>query len=211
MSSEIVLPLHDNRIRIAERMQLVQDAASAFALIPAGLARLHSVDPVQHWFAYVELAAVAALAVMTVREFRDREDITPGIGWLNLTIGGVLILESLLQTHEGHKWFTPALLTGMVSIMLGVFQGRIRTAKRNRGQRSMRVTDEGIAIRFGKFRRFDRAWADISTIEREGDVFIITPRTGKAVKVKLKRYGNRDEVEAALRAATESHRLAIRG
>lgn len=69
---------------------------------------------------------------MTIRELRNRDDITPGISWVNIIIGVVLISESVLQTRAGHKWFTPTLLTGIVSIMLGIFQRRVRAMRLKR-------------------------------------------------------------------------------
>jgi hypothetical protein len=209
VSNDVVIVLRDRRVRFAEKAQLIQDVFSAFALVPAGLARLHSVDPLERWFAFVELAGVAALAVITLREMRDHDDITPGIGWVNVIVGAVLICESALQTHEGSKWFTPTLLTGLVSIGLGIFQGRLRARKQKRRERSIRITDDGIAIRLAKFRRFDQAWSNIRSIEERDGVFTISPHEGRAAKIRVRRYDNPDDIAAALRSAAEAHRIAL--
>jgi hypothetical protein len=195
LSNDIEVRLSDKRLRAFERFQIIQDVASVAALVPAAIARSHATDPLMRGLAWVEFAAVAVLVVATIQELRDGDDDITGISWTNIIVGALIITESLVQTHEGAKLGRPALLAGISSVVLGFFQNHLR--KRRAGRRSIRITDEGIAIRLGKFRRFERPWSEIERIEDRGDTIVVIPTSGRARRVNLKRYDNSDEIRAA--------------
>jgi hypothetical protein len=203
LSNEIVVQLHDRRAKIAERLQIVQDIASAAVLVPAGLLRIHAADPLERVLAYGELAAVALLFITTVRELRDDSDRMIGVSWSNLGAGIALILESVLQTYTGHyrKWFTPVMLTGMTSIFLGVFQGRVRLRKKRR--RQIIINDEGIDVSLAKFRKWKLAWSEIRSIEFTDRHIRIIPVRGKTKSLRMRFYTNSDEIRDAMRQAAQ--------
>jgi hypothetical protein len=192
----VTIPLHDRRLRIAERFQIVQDIASAAVLVPASLDRLHSPDPLARIFAWIALAAVALLAIATLRELRDDRDEFKAVSWTNLFVGMILITESLLQTHEGAKLIRPALVTGLTSLFLAFAQNRLR---RRRARKSMlTITDHGIAARMSRFRTFDVAWTDVAGITEQRRALTFTLRDGTSHRIRLRFYDNADEIRAAI-------------
>jgi hypothetical protein len=207
LSNDIELRLADKRLRAFERFQVIQDVASVAALIPAAIARVTATDPYMRALAYVEFLAVAVLVVATIRELRDADDDITGISWTNIIVGALLMTESLVQTREGSKFVRPALITGVSSVVLGIFQNRLRS--RRAGRRLIRVSDERIVIQLGKFRKFEREWSEISHVEELNDAIVVTPASGRARRINLKRYDNSDEIRSLImeRASQQSVRL----
>ncbi|MEO5510110.1 MAG: hypothetical protein ABIV28_09190 [Longimicrobiales bacterium] len=203
MSNEIVVQLHDRRAKIAERMQIGQNIASAVVLVPAGLSRIHAADPLERMLAYGELTAVAVLFITTVRELRDHSDKMTGVSWSNLGAGIALVFESLLQTYAGEhrKWFTPAMLTGITSIFLGLMQARLR-AKKTRLRRIV-ISDDGLDVRLSKFRKWKFAWSEIRNIELTPRHIRIVPVQGKPRSIRMRFYTNGDEIRGALEVAAQ--------
>lgn len=201
MNNVVEIPLSDKRIRVAERMQILQDVASTAALVPAGLLRMHSTDPSLRALACAELAAVVVLVVMTIRELRDRDDDVTGVSWANLIIGALLVAESLIQTSEGAKLIRPALVTGVTSIFLGLAQNRLR--KKRAGVRMLRISDDRLSLRLSPFRKFDHPWSDIEAIHDSGDVITITVHGGKTRRIRMRRYDNSDAIRDALARGAE--------
>jgi hypothetical protein len=207
LSNDIELRLADKRLRAFERFQVIQDVASVAALIPAAIARVTATDPYMRALAYVEFLAVAVLVVATIRELRDADDDITGISWTNIIVGALLMTESLVQTREGSKFVRPALITGVSSVVHGIFQKRLRS--RRAGRRLIRVSDERIVIQLGKFRKFEREWSEISHVEELNDAIVVTPASGRARRINLKRYDNSDEIRSLImeRASQQSVRL----
>jgi hypothetical protein len=207
LSNDVELRLADKRLRAFERFQVIQDVASVAALIPAAIARVTATDPYMRALAYVEFLAVAVLVVATIRELRDADDDITGISWTNIIVGALLMTESLVQTREGSKFVRPALITGVSSVVLGIFQNRLRS--RRAGRRLIRVSDERIVIQLGKFRKFEREWSEISHVEELNDAIVVTPASGRARRINLKRYDNSDEIRSLImeRASQQSVRL----
>jgi hypothetical protein len=207
LSNDVELRLADKRLRAFERFQVIQDVASVAALIPAAIARVTATDPYMRALAYVEVLAVAVLVVATIRELRDADDDITGISWTNIIVGALLMTESLVQTREGSKFVRPALITGVSSVVLGIFQNRLRS--RRAGRRLIRVSDERIVIQLGKFRKFEREWSEISHVEELNDAIVVTPASGRARRINLKPYDNSDEIRSLImeRASQQSVRL----
>jgi hypothetical protein len=208
MSEEIVIHLHDRAARMAGRIQLMQDVASVIALVPPALVRVHSTDILEKGFAILEFLAVAVLGATTVKELRDREHDVAGVAWANIVIGIILIIENTLRVHEGqHKVFSPTLLTGISSIVLGLIDGKLK--QRKKGHRNIRITDTNLHVRLGKFRKFNLAWSDVTGIEEGGKYLTIHVRDGRNCRIRLNRYDNGAEVRTAITGAAQKHAIAL--
>lgn len=207
MSNEVTINLNDKRVRMLGRLQVLQDAWCAFALVPAGLARIHSADLLERSLAVVELLAVTALVLVTVRELRGGDDDVSEVSWTNFAVGAVLIVESALQTHEHGHWFRPTLLTGVASIILGYVQNQRR--KKGKRRRMIRVSDERLVMHLGKFRKFDQPWSEIERVEDTGDTLIISPRSGRKRKIQFKRYDNAEEIRSAIMGRAEERNVTL--
>lgn len=208
MSEELVIPLRDRKVRLVGKVQLLQDVASALALLPSALRRSHSSDVTELVFAGLEFLAVCTLIGLTIKELKENDDDIRGVSWTNIIIGVLLIIENTLRVHEGqHKVFSPTLLTGVSSLVIGLGQGRLM---RRKGKlRAVRISDTHLFVRLSKFHQFSRPWSEIARIEEQQDSLLLIARDGKSRRIKLKRYDNGADVRTAITDHARKHAVTL--
>ena len=190
----LIIPLHDRRLLVAERMDLVGHGAAAFGLLTAGLDRLSAGGTA---FGVVELAGAAALGAAVVRELRAPPDERPArIGWLNLLAAAVLLGEWYVRWSGGGKLFSPTLLSAVVAAVLAFMHPVIQ--RRQRARRALRIDDGGITITRGRFRRFTARWGELRAVDVDEDALRFVDADGRERRVSLRMIGNRDEVARAV-------------
>jgi hypothetical protein len=84
----------------------------------------------------------------------------------------------------------------VITLGLAIFQPRIK--RRIAEQHSARLSDDGIDLRLGRFRRFSARWDEIAGLRREGTTLHIALRAGGERRLRFRSVTNREEVFAAL-------------
>jgi hypothetical protein len=196
----LIIPLRDRRVKLAERMDLFGHGAAAFGLVTAAMDTLPGGTPAQTALAAVELLGAAALAGALVRELRTRHEERPArISWLNLAAAGVLFVEWYARWSAGGKLVSPALVSGIVAFGLAFLHPLIQ--RRRTEKWSLRIDDDGISLRAGRFRRAAARWSELRSADATRDAVHLGTADGREQRLSLRMAENRDEIAAAVRDA----------
>jgi hypothetical protein len=199
----LVIPLHDRRVLVAERMDLLGHAAAAAGLLTAGMDRLSAGDGS---LAALELAGAAALAVAIARELRARGEEPARVSWLNLLAAAVLLGEWYAAWSGGGKLVSPVLLSGITAAVLAFMHPVIQ--RRRRERRALRIDDDGITLSMGRFRRYSARWSELRAVSAEADALRFVRTDGGERRVSLRMITNRAEVSRAVAVAAERMGIA---
>jgi hypothetical protein len=199
----LVIPLHDRRVIVAERMDLLGHAAAAAGLLTAGMDRLSAGDGA---LAALELAGAAALGVAIVRELRARGEEPARVSWLNLLAAAVLQGEWYAAWSGGGKLVSPVLLSGITAAVLAFMHPVIQ--RRRRERRALRIDDDGITLSMGRFRRYSARWSELRALSAEADALRFVRTGGGERRVSLRMITNRAEVSRAVADAAERMGIA---
>lgn len=206
----LIIPLHDRRLVIAERLDLVGHGVAALGLLTAAMDRLPASGAGDTALVTIELAAAAAMAVAIVREARGGERVrTARIGWLNLLAAAVLFTEWYVRWSGGGKAFSPILLSGIATAALA-FLHPIIQRRRHEG-RVLRIDDDGISLQLGRFRRFSARWSELRAVDAAHDALRFVDADGRERRVRLRMITNRADVVAAVVAAADRRGLGADG
>ena len=159
----------------------------------------------------VEIGTSVMLVITIGREMREmrqrREPIADGrhahgVDWIDIWAAGVLFAEAAERWHLNHHLARPTILTGLVTLALGLFHHRL--AARRQRRRAVRINPEGIYIGGKPFRTFSASWPDLASISitssiTSGAVEVRT-RDGRVRRVDLGDLGNAEDVRAAFEA-----------
>ncbi len=202
--------LQDRRWRRVEWLNRIPLALSAGVLAEAAWPRLAGTAARERAFATVELAAAALLVVTLVVSWRRRHRTAPAtFGWIDLMAAAMLFAEWADRLAHGHKWFSPVLLTAVVTLAVGLANrplGRIQERRR-----FLSLDDEGLRFRLNRFRSFRLAWSEVASIEKEGEVVRIHGHDGRVRRIPLGRLDNGEEVARALAEAAADRGVAATG
>ena len=97
----------------------------------------------------------------------------------------------------------PAAVTAAVTLGLALFQPRLK--RRRMERRSVRVSDDGVLVRLGRFRSFSAAWGEITGLRRAGATLHIDLSGGRTRTLGFRSVSNRDEAFALLAAHAAGH------
>src|SRR5438094_2867972 len=86
-----------------------------------------------------------------------------GVDWVDIFAAGVLATEALERWHVKHQIARPTILTALVMLAMGVFDGRIIAAAEQRS--ALRVSPEGLRLGRRPFRLFRAGWGEIGRID----------------------------------------------
>jgi hypothetical protein len=201
----IEVPLDDTRVAIADRIQLIQDVAGALILMPAAFRRLQSGDWVSIMLGVVEAIAIV-LAVLSARsELRGKHESSKYVDWTNLFVAAAMMLEYAYGLTVGRKVFSPLITTAVVMVVLAFM--RPKMLARRRARRVMRISDEGLAVRFNKWRGLDLKWADVAAVSNEPNAVRFHLTDGTTREIPLRFYRNREEVSAAIFRVVDSRNV----
>lgn len=226
----ISVPLHTRRYQRAQMAQKIQHAAPSFVLLGDGVTRLTGGgEHGQSFFlGAVEVIAAGLVMITVVRGIvklraahgKPAEDsgspkgapYNPAHGakarhtvdWIDICIGGMLLVEAYMHFHETGHLARPTILLAAVMLTLGTFHGRI-TAFAYR-LRSMHVSADGISIP-GRlpFSRITLRWADVASVEIDGDTARIVTHNGRLHVVDSTDAVDGHAVRQALLAAKTHH------
>ncbi|HEX6373174.1 MAG TPA: hypothetical protein VF006_29895 [Longimicrobium sp.] len=194
----LIIPIRDRRLKIAERMDLFGHGVAAFGLLTAAMDAAPGGTPAQTALAAVELIGAAALAGAIVRELRVRgEERRPArISWLNLAAAAVLFVEWYARWGAGGKLVSPPLMSGIAALALAFLHPLIQ---RRRGEKwSLRMDDDGISLRSGRFRRAEARWSELRTVDATPHAVRLVTADGREQRVSLRMATNRDEIAAVV-------------
>jgi len=222
----ISVPLRTRRQQKAQLAQKVQHAVPSFVLLGDGWARITGGEDGQGLLLGAVEVIAAGLVIGTVARgvIRIRSG-TPkglpppteggaeglpaeahrakaghGVDWIDICIGGMLIVEAYMHYHETGRIKGPTLLLAAVMSGLGLFHGRMTAFAHKR--RSMHVSADGISIP-GRlpFMRITLPWADVAGVEIDGDTARIVANDGRSRLVDCTDAIDRDAVRQAILAA----------
>lgn len=203
----LIIPLDDRRVRMAERLDLVGHGAAVVGLASAALGGLPARTAGGAALAAVELAAALALALAIRRELRARDETAPaGVSWLNLVAAAVLLGQWYVEWRAGGKWFSPELLSGVVTGGLAFLHPTIQ--RRRQSRRMLRIDDAGITLQLSRFRRVFAAWSDLRALEATPGALRFVTADGREQRVSLRMIVNGAQVAQAVAAAAERRGLA---
>jgi len=230
MADSLHVPLRSKRQQRAQTVQKLNHAIPAFGLLLAGWQAVARGEAGFGFYLGVfEVAAAAALIVLTARELRTavqsssrfgRRRPAPepheqpahhehhGVDWVDIAAGFVLVAEVLEHWHTTGHISRPTVLTALITFAMGLSHGRVHSFVGRR--RTLHVTDEGIDIprRPFKARRLQASWADVQSIDVGPRWAVVTTRAGRVRKVDLHDVEHEREMRAALLEADRRKRLS---
>jgi len=195
-----VIRLKDRRVMGANMSDLIGSVVAAFGILGAASSALPADTMAEALLAAAEVVVGVGLLVAIIGEVRemragvDRDG--TGIPWLHLFAAAVLVAECAQSYHDRGRIPRPIALTAAVTLVLALFQPRIK--RRIAERHSVRLSDDGVDLRLGKFRRFAASWEEIAGLRRDGNTLHIALRAGGERKLSFRFVTNRDEVFAAL-------------
>ena len=200
----MIIYLQDRRLQAADLLTKLQHVFGGFPLLFIGLRRITSGE--RDWpMAILEIAIAAVVLVTFVREVR--QTLRPqehghssawhaAVGWFDLAAGGLLIFEAFHQPHVKPGYLRPPFLSGVVTIGIGLLHGRFRSWRDRR--RYLKIDADGLQCRLSPFRRFRFAWSDLKSVEVAEKTIVFQPKEGPARTMRLRSYGNSDEIREAI-------------
>lgn len=209
LAGEMLIELDDRLLERVQFAQSIPDVLGGVILAESALLWLRQPVLQERVFGVVGLLAAVAVAVAFARELwmllsGRRHGEEGWLEWTDLLVGGMLILGVLHGWSERGKLFRPDLLMGAVLLIKSVLQP---WAKRRFGARSvLRMDAAGLRVQITRFRGFGFEWAELASARVDEKAVVFTTHAGRVHRLRLPRYGNRDEIRSALRA-----RLAAAG
>jgi hypothetical protein len=196
----LIIPIRDRRLKFAERMDLFGHGIAAFALLSAAMDAVPGGTPAQTALAAVEFVGAAALAGAIVRELRGRDAERPArISWLNLAAAAVLFVEWYARWSAGGKLVSPPLVSGFAALALAFLHPVVQ--RRRREKWSLRMDDDGISLRTGRFRRAEARWDELRLVDATRDAVRLVTADGREQRIRLRMAENREEIAAAVTEA----------
>lgn len=204
--NEQIIPLNDQARQVAGWAELAGHMTAALGVFAAAAGELPIRTPGAALLVAAECAAGAALATVIAREARQRvrggERPTHGGNRVSLFAGAVLLLDWYLGVRAGGKIISPSLIAAGIAFL----QPRLDALGQRR--RALRLNDDGLDVRLGRFRRVHARWRDVVRVESSGADLRVLLADGGVRTISLRRVLNRDQV---MRAAEEAGRLHARG
>jgi hypothetical protein len=207
----IVVPLLSRRFERARILQKANHIIPAAGLLVTGAQAL--VEGARGFglaLAVIEIGTSAMLGLTIVRSLRvlqrDKSgEHSHGVDWIDIWAAGVLFAEAAERWHLKHHISRPTILTGLVTLALGLFHQQLTTFRQRR--RTVRITADGIFVGGKPFRALSAGWRDAASITETGQVAEVRTRGGRVRRVDLADLKNAEEVRVAF--AEGRKRLAV--
>jgi hypothetical protein len=210
------------RVQKGQFAQKLQHALPSVIVLSDGLDHLqHDPHGASLALGIAEVGISLAVIVTVVRGFRRLirpADSTHdghthhGIDWIDLSLGGMLLVEANAKYHANGRLARPTIGLGVALILLGLVHGRI-VAWGNR-RRELRVDEEGISIPGRFFRRLSLPWAEVAEITAGPSRVRVIATDGREQDIDLADAVNADAIRHVLNEARErleAHRVAFTG
>jgi hypothetical protein len=201
VAEEVVAALHSRRRRRAALAQKLQHVIPALGLAFGATAALRAAPGgLELAIAVAEVATTALLVVAFARDLR------PGgghrhtrIDWIDVWAAAVLFTEAAERWRAHHHVARPTILTGVVTLGLGLMHSRVEARQKRR--HSVRVAEDHLFIGGRPFRRLTVPWLDIASITVGDRSAEVRMHDGRRRRIDLAGLENPSEVAAALEAA----------
>jgi len=204
-AGSIQLPLLSRR---RERVQLVQKFQHVIPAIPLLNAGIQGLVHGERGFALALAVAEIVTSVLLLRSMAKElialrsshggeHTAHHGVDWFEIFAAGMLTVEALEHWHTHSHLPRPSFLMAAVTLLMGLFHGRIAAFSTRR--RSLRIDETGLRIG-GRtlFSRFSVPWADLERIEVDERYARIVARGGRTRRINLEDLRNASEVREAL-------------
>ena len=122
----------------------------------------------------------------------------PRFGWFDLAAGCLLIFEAFHGAHTKPGYLRPAFLSGMATLLLGLFHARIHGFRHRR--RYLKIDQSGVECRTAPLRKFRVDWNEIASVEVTADRASFLHNSGRRDAVVLRGLLNAPEVRQAIEA-----------
>lgn len=206
----IVVPLRSRRLQRGQFVQKLNHVIPALGLLAAGTQALtEGARGFDLALAVVEIGTSAMLVVTVARGLRimrhppaqggQHSPAAHTVDWIDIWAAGVLFAEAAERWHSKHHIARPTILTGVLTLGLGLFHGRIAAAGWRR--RAIRLTDAGIYIGGKPFRKFRAPWREVASISIADRTAEVRSRGGKVRQLDFGDLENASEVRAVLEVA----------
>lgn len=208
----VTVPLRSRRLKRVQLVQKIQHAVPALGLLVGGA---ESLSAGAHGFELVLAVAGIAisgfLGVSIVRGLRaarrgptsahHHDHQGHGVDWTDIWVAGVLFTEAAETWHVRHHIAGPVILTGVVTLGLGLFHGRM--AARVERRRSLRLTGERLVVGGPPWKRLNARWGDITHINMTEHEAVIHTHKGRRRRIDFLDLENAADVRAALEQAQQ--------
>lgn len=204
----IQLPLLSRRRERGQLFQKFQHVIPAIPLLSAGVQGLiHGERGLALALAVAEIVTSALLLRSMAKELialrsphGSEHTAHRGVDWFEIFAAGVLTVEALEHWHTHSHLPRPSFLMAIVTLLMGLFHGRIAEISARR--RSLRIDATGLRIG-GRvlFYNFSVPWADLERIDVDDRYARIVTRGGRTRRINLKDLRNASEVREALLSA----------
>jgi hypothetical protein len=190
----VIIHLHDRRVVAADLLSKFQHAWAGFPLLYVGLSKL--ADEAERPITILEIT-IAVLVLVTfareVRAARKHHDVHSAIGWFDLAAAAMMMFEAFHGHHSGKPgYLRPQFFSAVVTIGLALLHGRLHSWRAKR--RYMRLDENGLEARTGRFRKFSFGWADLDHIHMAPNKAVFHRSDGKQHTVRLNMLANHVEV-----------------
>lgn len=204
-----LVPIKSRRHRRAQALQRLQDLIPAAALLLAGAHALgRGAAGLTRVMGAAQVVVGAAMVLLVLRVLRhnlastlpDAPAHESPVDWVEVGAGCVLLLGAWQQWHDTRHVPRPTVLTGLVTLVVGLNHARL--ARATAGRRAIRLTDEHLSIggRF-RWRRFRARWDQLAEVTITPTEARVRSVTGAAWRIDLSDCDNAGEVVAALEEA----------
>lgn len=211
-ANRVTVPLRSRRLKRVQLVQKLQHAVPAFGLLMAGVQSLTAgARGVELGLAVAGIAISGLLGASIIRGLRavrrgrtsepHQDHQGHGIDWTDICVAGVLFIEAAETWHVRHHIARPVILTGVITLGLGVFHGRM--AARAERRRSLRLTDDHLIVGGKPFRKFTARWDEIKHIDMTEHEAVIHTHKGRRRRLDFKDLENAADVRAALEKAQQ--------
>ncbi|MEA2562723.1 MAG: hypothetical protein QOH06_4227 [Acidobacteriota bacterium] len=201
------LPLVSIRKDRARRLQKLQHAVPAVALLGAGAQRLmHGQRGLGLALAVGELVVSALLLRSAAKELAavrrpEAAQHHHGVDWFDIFAAGVLVAEALEHWHHTGHLPRPTLVLAALTLAMGLFHRQFTGWIGPR--RLLRIDEDGIRLRSRFRRQFFAPWPEVEHIDLDEGKARIVARGGAERRIDLADLRNASEVRQALLAAQE--------
>jgi len=207
---EVTIYIRSKRVKRAERAQMLQHGLAGFTLLMDGVERVQrhlSLESLS--LGLVDLLVCAALVLIIRRELRGSKPSEHGtkhsLGWVDITAAVLLMTEVFQRVYESHKFSRPNFIVAVITLLAGLFHGRIEQFKSQR--RFVRLNEQGIDARFSPVRRLKVLWSEILSVRFEESLIRFEGKDGFQKDIKLRDFENASEVTRAVKEWTEQRIL----
>src|SRR5450432_311050 len=198
--------LDDLGFERAKRLQTIQHVLVAGVMLVSGYRSLAGAEAslAHRGTAILQLGAGSLLFLAIAVERRRQAAMSHArFGWIEIASGVLLFAEGLVKHHDG-KWFHADYFSGVLFILLGLFEGPF--SRWRSGRRYLEDDATVLRGRTGPLRGFRIAWSDIQMASSGTGTITLEKGDGKSRSIRLSRYRNKEAVRTWL-----EDRLARRG